>query len=148
MQRGMILSVGKCPTCPGYCSSNAVEGPPWKGDDTSRRWSCQSPLQYKWPWAFRSGYQFSSDPSHTSNGWQRLGVLPIASFIPLTNSFLIKRWLQIGHVLVLIASGAWCMREVLATSLPLTISYPLNVMFINWFLKGLKWALYLLQGNL
>ena len=37
-----------------------------KASDTSGRWSCQSPPRYEWPYAFRSGYQFSSDPSHTS----------------------------------------------------------------------------------
>ena len=43
------------------------------------------------------------------NGLQRLAVLPIGSFAPLTNSCLIRRWLQIDHVLDLIPSGA-CMR--------------------------------------
>ena len=44
------------------------------------------------------------------NGLQRLVVLPIGSFAPLTNSCLIQRWLQIDHVLDLIPSGA-CVRN-------------------------------------
>ena len=68
-----------------------------KASDTSGRWSCQSPPRYEWPCAFRSGYQFSRDPSRTSERVTTAGctVLPIGSFTPLTNCCLIQRWLQI-----------------------------------------------------